>query len=158
MPLDAEEADFESDNYKLFKESKRECIAQLLANMLYALWFKYLVRSFSRAVYDIDDLDTNSFSEDQRLLPRARLLLREKFMSIQFGIYLIEYTIENNVAYSYFSVNFGLTYIIHMELHLDGKDDENLDGLVKMFRDTENHLHSTLIDRRPPYLPNYFRH
>ena len=143
---------------KIFRRTKRDRVAQMLAHTLYAFWFKYLARSFSRAVYNIGDLDTSSFSEEQRLLPRARVLLREKFISIQFGIYLIEYTIENNVAYSYFLANNGLTYIIHMELHLDGNADENLDGLVKMFRNTENLLHYTLIDRRPPYLPNSFRH
>jgi hypothetical protein len=158
MPVHDEVSDFQSDNFVFFKESMRDRVARKLTHKLCEFWFKYLVRSFSRAVYDIDDLDTSSFSEEQRLFPRARLLLREKFISIQFGIYLIEYTIENNVAYSHFSVNFGLTYIIHMELHLDGNTDENIDGLVKMFRHTENHLHSTLIDRQPPYLPNYFRH
>ncbi len=158
MPVDDEESDFESDNYVFFKEGKRNRVARMLTHKLCTLWFKYLVRSFSRAVYDIDNLDTSSFAEDQRLLPRARLLLREKFILIPFGLYLIEYTIENKVAYSQFSVNYGLTYLLHMELHLDGDTEENLDGLVKMFRHTENHLHSTLIDRQPPYLPNYFHH
>ena len=158
MPVVDEESDFESDNFVSYRESKRNRVNRMLAHKVSALWFKYLVKGFSRAVYDIDNLDTNSFSEEQRLLPRARLLLREKFIPIQFGLYLIEYTIENKVAYSHFSVNYGLTYILHMELHLDGSINENLDGLVQMFRDTENHLHSTLIDRQPPYLPNYFRH
>ena len=159
LPVDDdEEPDFESGNFVFIKESKRNLIARILTYKLCAWWFKYLARSFSRAVYDIGSLDTSSFSEEQRLLPRARVLLREKFISIQFGIYLIEYTIENKVAYSHFSANNGLTYILHMELLLDGNTDENLDGLVKMFRETENHLHSTLIDRQPPYLTNHFRH
>lgn len=45
-----------------------------------------------------------------------------------------------------------------MELQLGDNTEENLDGLVEMFRDTENHLHSTLINRQPPYLMNYLRH
>lgn len=155
---DDEEPDIESGNFVFIKESKRNLFARTLTYKLCSFWFKFLARSFSRAVYDIGNLDTSSFSEEQRLLPRARVLLREKFISIQFGIYLIEYTIENKVAYSQFSANYGLTYILHMELFLDGNTDENLDGLVKMFRETENHLHSTLIDRQPPYLTNLFRH
>lgn len=156
-PINEEESNLESDYFVLFKESRRIRVARMLAHKLWSIWFKYLVKGFSRAVFDIDTLDTNSFSVEQRLLPRARVLLRQNYVSVQFGIYLIEYTIEKNVAYSQFSLNYGLTYILYMELHLDGNNDENLDGLVNMFRVTENHLHSTLIDRQPPYLPNYFR-
>ena len=158
MPVDSEEPDIESDNFICLKESKRIRFSRILARKLNTVWFKYLVRSFSRAIYEIDNLETGAFDEEQRLLPRARLLLRENFILIQFGIYLIEYTIEKNVAYSQYSVNYGLTYIIHMELHLGDDTEENLAGLVGMFRYTENHLHSTLIDRQPPYYSNYLRH
>lgn len=157
MPVDYEESDVEFDDFVFTKKSKKDRAFQTLIHKLNTMWFRYLVRSFSRAIYEIDNLEAGSFDEERRLQPRARLLLRENYISIQFGIYLIEYTIENNVAYSQFSVNYGLTYIIHMELHLGDNAEENLVGLVDMFRYTENHLHSTLINRQPPYLPNYIR-
>jgi hypothetical protein len=158
VPVDNDESNVESDYFIFPKESKRKRVSRMLMHKLNTVWFRYLVRNFSRAIYEIDNLETGAFDREQRLLPRARLLLRENFISIQFGLYLIEYTIEKNVAYSQYSVNYGLTYIIYMELHLGDNTEENLDGLVEMFRDTENHLHSTLINRQPPYLANYLRH
>lgn len=158
MPIESGEPDVDSDYFTFPKEGRRIRLSRNLAYKLNAIWFRYLVRSFSRAIYEIDDLESGTFSRERRLMPRARLLLKEKYISIQFGIYLIEYTIENNVAYSQYSVNYGLTYIVHMELHLGEDTEENLDGLVDMFIYTENHLHSTLINRKPPYLPNSLRH
>jgi hypothetical protein len=126
VPVDNDESNVESDFFIFPKESKRKRVSRMLMHKLNTVWFRYLVRNFSRAIYEIDNLETGA--------------------------------IEKNVAYSQYSVNYGLTYIIYMELHLGDNTEENLDGLVEMFRDTENHLHSTLINRQPSYLANYLRH
>ena len=118
-------------------------------------WFKVLVKQFARSVYDIGPGDFGVFTETQRYQPRAVYLLKNRWTTIQFGIYLIEYTIVEDIAYSYYSLNYGIRYINYMETKLTKNQEMNLKIIIDLFRETEEYLHQTFADRKPPYTPNY---
>ncbi len=82
-------------------------------------------------------------------------MLENKWVTAQFGIYLIEYTIVANVARSFYSLNNGIRYIYFMESDLTKSQKKNEKILVELFKETEEFLHKTLADRTPPYTPNY---
>ena len=118
-------------------------------------WFKTLVKYFGRSVFDIGPRDFGEFVQMHRFVPRARYLLKNKWTTVQYGIYLIEYSIVDDVAYSFYSLNYGVRYVFFMETQLtkNQKSDEKI--LVELFKETEEFLHKTLADRKPPYTPNY---
>jgi hypothetical protein len=119
------------------------------------LWFRMLVKNFARSVYEIGRGDFSGFVEDHRYKPRADYLIKNKFLQVQFGFYIIEYTITNGVAYSHYSLNYGLSYIIYMETQLVKNYEANQLLLVDLFRETEESLFGTFTTSRAPYLPNY---
>ena len=118
-------------------------------------WFKTLVKCFARNVFDIGPGDFGPFVQSQRYAPRARYLLQNKWVTTQFGIYLIEYTIVNNVAQSFYSLNYGIRYISFMESDLTKSQKKNEKIIVELIKETEEYLHKTYTDRRPPYTPTY---
>jgi hypothetical protein len=84
--------------------------------------------------------------------------MENKWVTTQFGIYLIEYTIVKNVAQSFYSLNYGIRYIFFMESELTRSQKMNEKIIVELFKGTEKFLHKTYADRLPPYTPtNLFR-
>ena len=118
-------------------------------------WFKTLVKYFGRSVFDIGQGDFGEFVQMNRYVPRAGYLLKNKWTVVQFGIYLVEYSIIDGVAYSSYSLNYGVRYIFFMESQLTKNQKTNEKILIKLFKETEEFLHKTLADRTPPYLPDY---
>ena len=138
-----------------YKVSRRTRLAWKAQEKISKKWFKTLVKYFGRSVFDIGPGDFGPFVQSQRYAPRARYLLQNKWVTAQFGIYLIEYSIVDDVAYSFYSLNYGVRYVFFMETQLtkNQKSDEKI--LVELFKETEEFLHKTLADRKPPYTPNY---
>ena len=118
-------------------------------------WFKKLVKGFARSVYDIGSGDFGLFVQTQRYAPRAQYLLKNKWATIQFGFYLIEYTIVDGVVYSFFSLNYGVRYVSFMESELTKNQESNVKIIINLFKETEEFLHHTFANRKPPYTPNY---
>ena len=118
-------------------------------------WFKKLVKGFARSVYDIGSGDFGLFVQTQRYAPRAQYLLKNKWATIQFGFYLIEYTIVDGVVYSFFSLNYGVRYVSFMESELTKNQESNVKIIINLFKETEEFLHQTFANRKPPYTPNY---
>lgn len=118
-------------------------------------WFKQLVKYFGRSVFDIGPSDFGVFVQRQRFAPRAQYLLKNKWINIQFGIYLIEYTVVDNVAYSFYSLNYGVRYVSFMGSELTDNRKLNMKIIINLFKETEEFLHQTLADRKPPYIPTY---
>jgi len=118
-------------------------------------WFKTLVKYFGRSVFDIGQGDFGEFVHMNRYVPRARYLLKNKWTVVQFGIYLVEYSIIDGVASSSYSLNLGVRYVFFMESQLTKNQKSNEKILIKLFKETEEFLHKTLADRTPPYLPDY---
>jgi hypothetical protein len=143
------------DTYPFRPIGLRKKLSINAKSKLNELWFKMLVKNFARSVYEIGSGDFSGFVEDQRYKPRADYLIKNKFLQVQFGIYIIEYTIANGVAYSHFSLNYGLSYLIYMESHLVKNYETNQMLLVDLFRETEEHLFGTFTSRTAPYSPNY---
>lgn len=138
-----------------YKVSRRTRLAWKAQEKISEKWFKTLVKYFGRSVFDIGPGDFGPFVQSHRYAPRARYLLENKWVTAQFGIYLIEYTIVANVARSFYSLNNGIRYIYFMESDLTKSQKKNEKILVELFKETEEFLHKTLADRTPPYTPNY---
>jgi hypothetical protein len=153
--------DFEPDNWdelekdSFYKAPKmirfRWHVMEKLANY----WFKKLAKGFARSVYDIGSGDFGLFVQTQRFTPRAQYLLKNKWVNVQFGFYLIEYTIVDGVAYSHYSLNYGIRYVFFMESKLTKNQESNVKIITDLFRETEESLHQTFANRKPPYTPNY---
>jgi hypothetical protein len=122
---------------------------------LNALWFRIIVNNFARSVYEIGNGDFSGFVENQRYKPRADYLIKNKFLQVQFGIYIVEYTITDGYAYSHYSLNYGLSYLIHMETQLVKNYETNRKILIDLFRETEEHLFGTFTSRTAPYSSNH---
>jgi hypothetical protein len=118
-------------------------------------WFKKLVKGFGRSVYDIGSSDFGFFVQTQRYAPRAQYLLKNKWTVVQFGLYLIEYTIIDGVVYSFYSLNFGIRYVFCRESELTKNQESSIKIIIDLFKETEEYLHQTFADRKPPYIPDY---
>jgi len=143
------------DTHHFESPSFRQRIARNGQERLNRFWFKKLVSNFARSVFDIGYGDFGTFVKERRYKPRADYLLNNNWVLIQFGIYLVEYTIVDGVAYSHYSLNYGLKYVIHMETQLVKKQETNQLILIDLFRETEQFLFNTLSDRTAPYSPNF---
>ena len=114
-------------------------------------WFKTLVKRFALKVNEIDVGDFSAFIEEERYKPRAHYLIKNHWAIIQYGIYLIEYTIVDGTAFSYVSLNHGLDYSIHMETELTKNHLLNVEIIVDLFKKTEEFAHWTITNGKSPY-------
>jgi hypothetical protein len=134
-----------------YKVSRRTRLAWKSQENISKKWFKTLVKHFGRNVFDIGPGDFGPFVQSQRYAPRARYLLQNKWVSAQFGIYLIEYTIVANVAQSFYSLNYGIRYIYFMESDLTKSQKKNEKIIVDLFKKTEEFAHWTITNGKSPY-------
>ena len=146
-------SELEADSF--YKTSKLDRFRWGIMKKLANYWFKKLAKGFARSVYDIGSGDFGLFVQTQRFTPRAQYLLKNKWVNVQFGFYLIEYTIVDGVAYSYFSLNYGIRYVFFMESKLTKNQESNVKIITDLFTETEESLHQTFANRKPPYTPNY---
>jgi hypothetical protein len=153
--------DFDADSWNELnigtfrRHSLRRVFRQRMRRLPYKFGFERIVDNFASSVYEIGRGDFNSFAEEHRYAPRANYLLKNKWVAITFGIYQIEYTITEEFAFSHFSLNHGLTYLIHMETELTKNRELNFRALINLFQETEEYLLGTIVDRSPPYAPKY---
>ena len=153
--------DFDADSWNdlnigtFRRHSLRRVLRQRTRRLPYKFGFEKIVDDFASSVYEIGRGEFNGIAEEQRFAPRANYLLGSKWMAITVGIYQIEYTITEEIGYSHFSLDHGLTYIIHMETELTKNRELNVKALINLFQETEEYLLGTIVDRSPPYTPNY---
>jgi hypothetical protein len=153
--------DFDADSWNdlnmgIFRRhSLRSVGRRKMQRLPYKFQFEKIVDDFARSIYEIGSGDFNGFSDEERYAPRANYLLENKWLNIAFGIYQIEYTITEDTGFSHFSLDHGLTYTIHMETELTNNKELNIEILVRLFHETEEHLFGTIVDRSPPYTPNF---
>jgi hypothetical protein len=153
--------DFDADSWNelnigtLKRDSLRGVRRKNMRQLAYKLQFEKIAEEFTSSIYEIGRGEFNGFSDEERYAPRANYLLENKWMAITFGIYQIEYTITEDTGFSHFSLDHGLTYTIHMETELTNNKELNIDVLVRLFHETEEHLFGTIVDRSPPYTPNF---
>jgi hypothetical protein len=138
-----------------YKVSRRTRLAWKAQEKISTKWFKTLVKYFGRSVFDIGRGNFDEFVQMKRFTPRARYLLKNEWTIAQFGIYLIEYSIVDGVASSFYSLNYGVRYVFFTESQLTKNQKSNEKILVNLFKETEEFLHKTLADRTPPYTPDY---
>ena len=105
--------------------------------------------------YDLGPGDFDSFTEHQRYQPRAVYLLNNQWVQIQLGVYVIEYTKNDGVAYSHYSLNYGIIYHIYMETELTTNRESNQNILVDLFKETEKFLHDSIVNGSAPYFSNF---
>ena len=134
--------------------SFKERIQNKLRAYFSGLWFRAIVRNLKYSVYELGSGNYGTFVEEERYKPRAEYLTNNFWMLTQFGIYVVEYTISNGIAYSHYSLNYGVSYNIFMESQLTDKHETNLEILVNLFKETEEHLFWTISQRRAPYFSN----
>jgi hypothetical protein len=153
--------DFENEVWKdlsndqFVRISFRERIRISYLEKLRSFSFKMLIKRHNSVFYDLGPGDFDWFTEHHRYQPRAVYLLENQWVQIQLGVYVIEYTINDGVAYSHYSLNYGISYHIYMETKLSKNKDSNVEILVDLFKETEEFLHDTIVNRSAPYLPNF---
>ena len=131
-----------SDSTTRWSLSKR--IKFLLLSKVSKMWFRNLIRKFASSVYDMGDGDFGWFVQDHRFKPRAENLIKNSSILIPFGIYIIEFSISRGIAYSHYSLNYGISYTIYMEVELTRSHKTNIEILVNLFAETEEYLFKTL--------------
>lgn len=119
----------------------------IVRDKLSQMWFRSIVRRFSRSVTEIGFFDDSDFVEEQRYKPRAENLLDSRWILTPFGIYIIEYTIVDRVAYSFYSSNYGLRFSLYMETKLTKDHKSNVEGIVNLIKETEEYLFHTIRKR-----------
>ena len=145
--------DFDSDIWSMenmqnhTSKSLKYSFSFMVRNKLSQMWFRSIVRRFSRSVTEIDFFDDSDFVEEQRYKPRAEHLLDNSWVLTPFGIYIIEYTIVDRVAYSFYSSNYGLRYSLYMEAKLTKDHKSNVEGIVNLIKETEEYLFHTIRKR-----------
>ena len=73
-------------------------------------------------------------------LARARYLLKDRLLQITFGIYLVEFSINDHLANSFYSIDKGLNYKKCLQIELRGSHKDYLDALVELIDKTESLL------------------
>ena len=135
--------------------SLRERIRFSYLEKLSSFSFKMLIKRHNSVFYDLGPGDFDHFTEHQRFQPRAVYLLKNQWVQVQLGVYVIEYTIIDGVAYSYYSLNYGISYHLYMETQLSKQSEMNLEILVDLFKETEEFLHDSIVNGSAPYFPNF---
>ena len=141
----------ESEYYFGLQNSFKNRVRRRFIRFATDFWFKTLVNRFAFKVNGIDVGDFSLFVEKQRYKPRAQYLIKNQWAIIQYGIYLIEYTIVDGIAFSYLSLNQGLDYSIHMESELSKNHSSNIEIIVNLFKRTEEFAHWTITNGKSPY-------
>jgi len=92
---------------------------------------------------------------DRLYRARAQYLWTNRWMSIQFGYYTVEYSILGNYAFSHYSNNDGIEFTLYLEMLIDIEgDDAIVDALPELFLSTEQHLFRFIKNDSPPGVPN----
>ena len=117
--------------------------------------FRMLIKRHDSVFYDLGPGNFGLFTELHRYQPRAVYLLKNQWMQIQWGGYVIEYTIIDNFAYSHYSLNYGISYQLYMETKLTKIRESNQNILVDLFKETEEFLHDTIVNGSAPYFLNF---
>jgi hypothetical protein len=142
----------EESEYQLgLKNSFTDRIRRRFIRVSTDFWFRTLVKRFRLKVNEIAVGDFSFFVEEQRYKPRAQYLIKNQWTMIQYGIYLIEYTIVDRTAFSYLSLNQGLDYSLHMETELTKNHASNVEVIVNLFKRTEQFAHWTITNGKSPY-------
>ena len=142
----------EASGYQLgLKNSFTDRIRRRFIRVSTDFWFRTLVKRFTLKVNEIGVGDFSFFVKENRYKPRAQYLIKNQWVIIQYGIYLIEYTIVDGTAFSYVSLNHGLDYSIHMETELTKNRALNVEIIVELFNKTEEFVHWTITNRKSPY-------
>ena len=153
--------DFENEVYKKLSNDQserisfRERIRFSYLEKLRSFSFKMLIKRHKSVFYDLGPGNFGWFTEHHRFQPRAKYLLKNHWTQIQLGIYVIEYTIIDSVAYSHYSLNYGISYHLYMETKLSKQSEMNLEILVDLFKETEEFLHDSIVNGSAPYFPNF---
>ena len=153
--------DFESEVWKdlsndqFEKISLRERTRFSYLEKLRSFSFKMLIKRHNSVFYDLGPGDFDWFTEHHRYQPRAVYLLKNQWVQIQLGVYVIEYTVNDGVAYSHYSLNYGISYHIYMETELTTNRESNQNILVDLFKETEEFLHDSIVNGSPPYFSNF---
>lgn len=117
--------------------------------------FRMLIKRHNSVFYDLGPGNFGLFTEHHRYQPRAVYLLKNQWVQIQLGVYVIEYTVIDGVAYSHYSLNYGISYHLYMETKLTKNRESNQNILVDLFKETEEFLHDTIVNGSAPYFPNF---
>jgi hypothetical protein len=141
----------ESENQLGLNNSFTDRVRRRLIRVSTDFWFRILVKRFTLKVNEIGAGDFSFFVEEQRYKPRAQYLIKNQWTIIQYGIYLIEYTIVDRTAFSYLSLNQGLDYSLHMETELTKNHASNMEIIVELFKRTEEFAHWTITIGKSPY-------
>lgn len=141
----------ESEYQFSLKNSFTDRIRRRLIRVSTDFWFRTLIKRFRLKVNEIGVDDFSFFVEEQRYKPRAQYLIKNQWTVIQYGIYLIEYTIVDRTAFSYLSLNQGLDYSLHMETELTKNHASNVEVIVNLFKRTEEFAHWTITNGKSPY-------
>ena len=142
----------EESEYQLgLKNSFTDRIRRRFIRVSTDFWFRTLVKRFRLKVNEIGVGDFSFFVEEQRYKPRAQYLIKNQWTMIQYGIYLIEYTIVDRTAFSYLSLNQGLDYSLHMETELTKNHASNVEVIANLFKRTEQFAHWTITNGKSPY-------
>lgn len=128
-----------------------------LLSKLSKLWFRNLIGRFASSVYDLGDGDYGWFVQDHRYKPRAENLIKNRSVLIPFGIYIIEFSISEGIAFSHYSLNYGISYTIYMEAELTKNHKRNIEILMNLFAETEEYLFKTLSRGEPQTSSQYLR-
>jgi hypothetical protein len=156
VPDDFEPGDWDDlEAESLSQTFKVDSFRRYIRKKISHYWFKKLTKGFARSVFDIGSGDFGLFVQAQRYAPRAEYLLKNKWTTVQFGFYLIEYTIVDGVVYGLYSLNYGVRYVFFMESELTRNQEKNVKIIIDLFKKTEEFLHKSIADRNPPYTPDY---
>jgi hypothetical protein len=152
-PADFDQEDF--DHTPVIRHTFRDRLRITYKENMRSLAFKFLIKRHRKVFYDLGPGNFGWFTEHQRFQPRAKYLLKNHWTQIQLGIYVIEYTIIDGVAYSHYSLNYGISYHLYMETRLTKKSELNVEILVDLFKETEEFLHDSIVKESAPYFPNF---
>jgi|APCry1669188970_1035186.scaffolds.fasta_scaffold15053_2 hypothetical protein len=154
IPDDWDEDEFTRSQYfNLPKLNPLSRLNKWCAKKLYENRYSKMIKVKTKHYFDFGDGDYGHLNHEEMYLARAAYLLKHRWIQLNFGCFIVEYSILNGYGSFRYSHNDGIEFHKHSETRLSKHHQLDLEILTTFFIEAEEHLYASTKDRKPTYYP-----
>lgn len=140
--------DFDHPRLNPLSRLKKSC-----ARKLYKHRYSKMVKAKTKHYFDIGDGDYGYMEHEEMHAARATYLLKHRWMQLNFGCFIAEYSILNEYGNFRYSHNNGIEFHKYSETQLSKDHQFNIEILTTFFAGAEGYMYASIRDRKPTYYP-----
>lgn len=123
------------------------------AKKLYVHRYSKTVKAKTKQYFDLGSGDYGHMQHEEMYVARAEYLLKHRWMQLNFGCFIAEYSIQNGYGNFRYSHNDGIEFHKYSETELSKNNKLNIEILTTFFVEAEEYLYASTIERKPTYYP-----